>query len=261
MVASISLKHRMARSANAVVSFVPVSLMISGLALVIILTNRFAEEPAIGAANAAVPEFKAQAASPASAMDTVPPADPAPETLTPRMHAALSYVSQRYRVSAAALEPIFGAAQLTGRELRLDPLLIIAVIGIESRFNPFSESSKGAQGLMQVMPRFHQDKLPEGSGQIVILRPCRQCPGRCASAGGIDSPQRRAGCRAATVRRCSRRRRTGLCDQGHRRKTAPGTGRTPTSHKRRVRASGRIADHKPVLAGVELQIIPSMLSM
>lgn len=171
MVASISLKHRMARSANAVVSFVPVSLMISGLALVIILTNRFAEEPAIGAANAAVPEFKAQTASPASEMDTVPPADPAVETLTPRMHAALGYVSQRYRVSAAVLEPIFGAAQLTGRELRLDPLLIIAVIGIESRFNPFSESSKGAQGLMQVMPRFHQDKLPEGSGKLSFFDP------------------------------------------------------------------------------------------
>jgi hypothetical protein len=171
MVASISLKNRMARSANAVASFVPVSLMISGLALVIILTIHFAEEPAIGAANGAVPEFKAQAASPASAMDTVPPADSVPETLTPRMHAALAYVSRRYRVSATALEPIFGAAQLTGRELRLDPLLIIAVIGIESRFNPFSESTKGAQGLMQVMPRFHQDKLPEGSGKSSFFDP------------------------------------------------------------------------------------------
>ena len=39
--------------------------------------------------------------------------------------------------------------------------LIIAVIGVESGFNPFSQSVYGAQGLMQVVPRFHQDKLPE----------------------------------------------------------------------------------------------------
>jgi len=152
-------------------SLVPVSLIISGLALVIIHTSRFTETPAIGVANAAVPELKAHAVSPASAMDTVPPTDPAPEILTPQMHAALGYVSRRYRVSATALEPIFGEAQLTGRELRLDPLLIIAVIGIESSFNPFSESTKGAQGLMQVMPRFHRDKLPEGSGKLSFFDP------------------------------------------------------------------------------------------
>lgn len=166
MLASTSLKHRMARNANAIVNFVQVSLLISGLTLVIILFNRFIEQHSdTGAA------YPAQAESPVAAKFSVALADPAPETLTPRMHAALGYVSQRYRVSAAVLEPIFEAAQLTGRKLRLDPLLIIAVIGIESRFNPFSESSKGAQGLMQVMPRFHQDKLPQGAGKLSFFDP------------------------------------------------------------------------------------------
>jgi soluble lytic murein transglycosylase-like protein len=36
--------------------------------------------------------------------------------------------------------PVFEAAQTVGRERRVDPLLIIAIIGIESRFNPFAES-------------------------------------------------------------------------------------------------------------------------
>jgi soluble lytic murein transglycosylase-like protein len=87
------------------------------------------------------------------------------------MQAALELVSHRYRVSADALGPIFEAAQLTGRERHLDPLLIIAVIAIESRFNPFAESPMGAQGLMQVVPRFHQDKLPEGAGRFPLFNP------------------------------------------------------------------------------------------
>lgn len=97
--------------------------------------------------------------------------DPATETLSSQMRGAMDYVSRRYRVAPDALEPIFATAQSAGRQLHLDPLLIIAVIGIESRFNPFSESVVGAKGLMQVMPRFHQDKLPEDADQAAFLNP------------------------------------------------------------------------------------------
>ena len=92
-------------------------------------------------------------------------------SLNPRMRGALDYVSKRYRVSTEALQPIFATAQVVGRELRLDPLLIIAVIGVESGFNPFSQSVVGAQGLMQVMPRFHMDKLPEEADSSAFLDP------------------------------------------------------------------------------------------
>lgn len=97
--------------------------------------------------------------------------DPASETLNARMRSAMDYVSHRYHVAPDALQPIFATAQATGRQLHLDPLLIIAVIGIESRFNPFSESVVGAKGLMQVVPRYHQDKLPEDADQTAFLNP------------------------------------------------------------------------------------------
>jgi hypothetical protein len=97
--------------------------------------------------------------------------EPATETLSAQMRGAMDYVSRRYRVAPDALEPIFATAQSAGRQLHLDPLLIIAVIGIESRFNPFSESVVGAKGLMQVMPRFHLDKLPEDADQAAFLNP------------------------------------------------------------------------------------------
>lgn len=91
--------------------------------------------------------------------------------LTPRMQGALDFVSRRYRVAGDALLPVFATAQAVGRDLHLDPLLIIAVIGVESGFNPFSQSGYGAQGLMQVVPRFHTDKLPEEADPTAFLDP------------------------------------------------------------------------------------------
>jgi len=100
-----------------------------------------------------------------------PAAEESAAALNPRMRGALDYVSRRYRVSTEALQPIFATAQVVGRELHLDPLLIIAVIGVESGFNPFSQSVFGAQGLMQVVPRFHMDKLPEEADRSDFLDP------------------------------------------------------------------------------------------
>ncbi len=92
-------------------------------------------------------------------------------TLSPRMQGALDYVKRRYHVSAEALLPVFEAAQLIGDERRIDPLLVVAVIGVESGFNPFAESAMGAQGLMQIMPRWHKDKMPDGAGEKPLLDP------------------------------------------------------------------------------------------
>lgn len=107
----------------------------------------------------------------ASAADDSVAADPSAPALSPRMRGAMDYVAKRYRVSTTALEPVFQTAQAAGKELRLDPLLIIAVIGVESGFNPFSQSVVGAKGLMQVMPRFHMDKLPDEADKSAFLDP------------------------------------------------------------------------------------------
>lgn len=88
-----------------------------------------------------------------------------------RHYALISHLSQRYRIARDALEDLVGAANDVGRKLGLDPVLILSVIAVESRFNPIAESEMGAKGLMQVMPQHHKARLAAFGGIDAVLEP------------------------------------------------------------------------------------------
>ncbi len=88
-----------------------------------------------------------------------------------KYRALANYVSRKYRIAPDATEQFVGAAYDAGRQVGLDPLLILAVMAVESRFNPVAESLMGAKGLMQVIPRHHLDKLLEHGGEEAVLDP------------------------------------------------------------------------------------------
>jgi len=158
----------MARGASAFLHYLHVDLAIVGLVLAFFLagglTNKLDLFQSIESAMPGSPLLP-QASTVQRRAENVT------QRLVPAMGAALDQVAQRYRVSPEALLPVFEAAQAAGQQWRLDPLLIIAVISIESRFNPFSQSPVGAQGLMQIIPRYHQEKLPKDADSLAFFDP------------------------------------------------------------------------------------------
>lgn len=90
----------------------------------------------------------------------------------PKQQANVAFwLSRKYRVAPEPLGVLVAEAFEVGEKARLDPTLILAVMAVESRFNPFAQSPVGAQGLMQVLTRVHTEKYEDFGGQLAAFDP------------------------------------------------------------------------------------------
>jgi hypothetical protein len=90
----------------------------------------------------------------------------------PKEQAAVTYwLSKKYRVAPEPLSALVAEAYEAGARAKIDPTLILAIMAIESSFNPFAQSAVGAQGLMQVMTRVHTDKYENFGGHFAAFDP------------------------------------------------------------------------------------------
>lgn len=115
----------------------------------------------------------------AQVMDEPEPAPESVERVTalppnqlPKQQANVAHwLSRKYRVAPEPLSALVAEAFAVGEKVRMDPTLILAVMAIESRFNPYAQSPVGAQGLMQVLTRVHTDKYEGFGGQMAAFDP------------------------------------------------------------------------------------------
>lgn len=82
-----------------------------------------------------------------------------------------NWLSKRYRKANEHTNLLVSTAYTTAKETKLDPLLILAVMAIESGLNPFAESPMGAQGLMQVMSKVHHARFKPMGGVQAAFHP------------------------------------------------------------------------------------------
>lgn len=90
----------------------------------------------------------------------------------PKQQAAVAYwLSKKYNVAPEPISALVAAAYESGKTAKLDPMLVLAVMAVESGFNPFAQSPVGAQGLMQVMTQIHSDKYEDFGGTRAAFDP------------------------------------------------------------------------------------------
>ncbi len=79
------------------------------------------------------------------------------------------YIVDRYQVDAIQAAQVVALAYEVADEVKLDPLLLLAVVSVESSFNTFAQSARGAQGLMQIRTRVHAERFePFGASEAVF---------------------------------------------------------------------------------------------
>jgi hypothetical protein len=94
-----------------------------------------------------------------------------PNLLDRQQAAVAQWLSRRYRVAPEPISRLVQEAWAIGHHAKLDPTLILAIMAVESSFNPFAQSSVGAQGLMQVMTKLHDDKYERFGGNHAAFDP------------------------------------------------------------------------------------------
>jgi hypothetical protein len=114
-------------------------------------------------------ELVAASLADADAVSRATAADP--KGLSRQQAAVAQWISRRYRVAPEPISKLVKEAWVVGDRVGLDPTLILAIMAVESSFNPFAQSSVGAQGLMQVMTRVHDDKYEAFGGNFAAFDP------------------------------------------------------------------------------------------
>lgn len=85
--------------------------------------------------------------------------------------ALTEYLARKYKQSLEGTHRIVQAAYHEGAQQGVPPLLILAMVEKESSLRPDLVNFYGAVGLMQVVPRYHQEKLVDLKNPADLHKP------------------------------------------------------------------------------------------
>ncbi|WP_295522762.1 transglycosylase SLT domain-containing protein [Limnohabitans sp. Rim8] len=109
------------------------------------------------------PSPQRNAASRTTAKDT--------QSLTLEQQRVTRWLSRKYRVSAEPLGAMVAEAWNLGERAQIPPSLILAIMAVQSRFNPFASGNTGQVGLMQIELQAHMDALTQFGGPLSAFDP------------------------------------------------------------------------------------------
>lgn len=90
----------------------------------------------------------------------------------PKNQLAITYwLSRRYRVSPEPIAALVTEAWEVGERSQIAPTLLLAIMAIESKFNPFTAGTQGAMGLMQIDPEARATELSPFGGRLAVFDP------------------------------------------------------------------------------------------
>lgn len=88
-----------------------------------------------------------------------------------QQRAIAGYIKRKYGVSTDVVQELVKTAFAAGKRYGIDPLLVVAMMAVESGYNPIAESFAGAKGLMQIIPKYHLEKFAEYGGEHSVFDP------------------------------------------------------------------------------------------
>lgn len=110
--------------------------------------------------------------------DRIPTSKIDPQALDSKLMASIQnqrvvadFYEKKYKLDRAKIEEYVSNTVLIAKEVNIDPVLLLAVIAVESNFNPHTKSHAGAEGLMQVMTSIHRDKYALYGGAADAVKP------------------------------------------------------------------------------------------